>query len=509
MYFKFACENCGKHLKVSDEHVGRKSRCPYCHTAQIVPPPPAPPESPESPEDESPGLDAYQDVNEAGQQYGGNVPVASKRLDQQYPTDAQETAAQEMSAEAVSGTDVSLLISGLIGLGFLVIFYAIAWTLRQTIHPRIAEIFTDRGWIQYASVFFFGWSMAIIFLKSRKLARQKESMLFDLLPTDIAEDITPQNLDRFTSNIHELPADPRTSFLIKRVRRGLEHFRVRRNAAEVSGMLTSQSEIDNNSVESSYTILHTFLWAIPILGFIGTVIGISAAVDNFAATMEAADDMNALQEALGGVTGGLGTAFDTTLVALVMSVIIIFPTKGMQKAEEDLLNWVDEYCNENLLKRLKGDEGGGPSTGDYRKDMHRAINAAMSEHHAELQSWTERLERIGTTLTEKAARGWGDIHKRLQDAHAHEERSFNETIETMANRQAEYLEKVDQVSGRLAQLEDQRVPEETMKAMYDAALALQRYVQGMQTGLTSLNDVLANLGQERIIVEKRGWFSRK
>ena len=42
----------------------------------------------------------------------------------------------------------------------------------------------------------------------------------------------------------------------------------------------------------------------------------------------------------------------TTLIALVMSLIVMFPTSSLQKMEEDLLNWVDEYCNENLLKRL-------------------------------------------------------------------------------------------------------------------------------------------------------------
>jgi len=56
---------------------------------------------------------------------------------------------------------------------------------------------------------------------------------------------------------------------------------------------------------------------------------------------------------LGQVTGGLSEAFDTTLVSLIFSLFVMFPTSVMQKNEEDLLNKVDEYCNEYFLKRLR------------------------------------------------------------------------------------------------------------------------------------------------------------
>jgi hypothetical protein len=63
--------------------------------------------------------------------------------------------------------------------------------------------------------------------------------------------------------------------------------------------------------------------------------------------------MAVLKDKLGMVTSGLGVAFDTTLLALIMSVMVMFPASVMQMREEELLNAIDDYCNENFLKRLE------------------------------------------------------------------------------------------------------------------------------------------------------------
>ena len=73
--------------------------------------------------------------------------------------------------------------------------------------------------------------------------------------------------------------------------RGIEHFSVRKNHTETADMLNSQSEIDATTVDSSYVLIKVFIWAIPILGFIGTVLGISSAVASFGGEMGAAADI--------------------------------------------------------------------------------------------------------------------------------------------------------------------------------------------------------------------------
>ena len=213
------------------------------------------------------------------------------------------------------------------------------------------------------------WSFAILWVKRKKLKGQLNIMQFKLLPEDIGQDIKEENLQHFGAHINRLGFDPRQSFLLTRILRGLEHFGVRRNHTATADMLKSQSEIDATMVDSSYVLIKVFIWAIPILGFIGTVLGISDAVSSFGSSEGGGmQDLDEIRKQLGEVTGGLSTAFDTTLVSLVFSLCVMFPTSIMQKREEDLLNKVDEYCNEYFLKRLREPMGGslpeGMQSGD-------------------------------------------------------------------------------------------------------------------------------------------------
>lgn len=253
-----------------------------------------------------------------------------------------------------SATSVPMAIAALVGLGLEIIFYLFLFVFLLSDSTKILyDYFYERGWVPYVLTYLACWSFAILFFKSKKLKNQQNVMQFKLLPEDISQDIRADNLGEFYAHVKRLGFEPRQSFLLTRILRGIEHFSVRKNHTETADMLKSQSEIDATMVDSSYVLIKVFIWAIPILGFIGTVLGISDAVSSFGGEMGAAADIEVIKEQLGQVTGGLSEAFDTTLVSLIFSLFVMFPTSVMQKNEEDLLNKVDEYCNEYFLKRLR------------------------------------------------------------------------------------------------------------------------------------------------------------
>ena len=253
-----------------------------------------------------------------------------------------------------SATSVPMAIAALVGLGIEILFYLFLFVFLLSDSTQIIyDYFYERGWVPYVLTYLASWSFAILFFKHRKLKSQQNVMQFKLLPEDISQDIREDNMGEFYAHIKRLGFDTQQSFLLTRILRGIEHFSVRKNHTETADMLKSQSEIDATMVDSSYVLIKVFIWAIPILGFIGTVLGISEAVSSFGGEMGAAADIEKIKEQLGQVTGGLSEAFDTTLVSLIFSLFVMFPTSVMQKNEEDLLNKVDEYCNEYFLKRLR------------------------------------------------------------------------------------------------------------------------------------------------------------
>ncbi len=258
-----------------------------------------------------------------------------------------------------ASTSAPMALSALVGLGFEFAFYLLVLPFKAFEATQlIPAYFYERGWVPFVLTYLAGWSCAILLFKYRKLKTQRAAMLYKLLPDEISKDIRVEALPRFEAHIKRLGIEPSRNFLINRILRGLEHFGVRKNHTETADMLSSQSEIDATMVDSSYTTVKVFIWAIPILGFIGTVLGISTAVSSF--DLESAKDVEAIQAQLGAVTGGLSEAFDTTLISLIFSLCVMFPTSLLQKAEEDILNQVDDYCNEYLLKRLREPEEAHP-----------------------------------------------------------------------------------------------------------------------------------------------------
>ncbi|MEO8497372.1 MAG: MotA/TolQ/ExbB proton channel family protein, partial [Planctomycetota bacterium] len=367
MYFKLNCPHCTKSLKVSEEQAGKKCRCPYCKHAFVLPVPSGvdlglPENSPldslggetggpsaptgfpninlggTAPQPQAPKISAVQSTL-AKPQVGAAKPVAKPSAAQPAPVPAPSHGASHSS----DGSDVGLVKSGVIGLICAVAIFGMLYPLWLS-NVRLGKMFWDSFGINFPTTLLMCWSFAILFLKSRQLARQKSAMLLDLLPNEISQEITIGSLDKFVAHIHSLPGEARGSILVNRVLRGIEHFRVRKSAAETVTMMESQSAIDASNVAGSYTIIKVFIWAMPILGFIGTVMGVSSAVSGLSATLENAADVSAVTDSMKGVFGGLGVAFDTTLLALVMSMLVKIPTSAMQKSEDGLVTIADEYC---------------------------------------------------------------------------------------------------------------------------------------------------------------------
>jgi biopolymer transport protein ExbB/TolQ len=297
----------------------------------------------------------------------GEVPPPGTAL--LLPAALPGTAA-ERTARRGPPTDPRLATTGLLAIGLTVLFYgAVVWPLSES---TFGQLFGNRGWVPYVISYLSIWSLALLAGKYRRLSRQTRVLQLDLLPRSIGAKITPENAPAFLSYLRSLPAEFSDNFLVERVSRALEHFCARSRVSETVDQLHGQSESDEAQVESSYLMVRVFIWAIPILGFIGTVMGIGASVGGFSATVSDAADLEVMKDSIGAVTQGLGVAFDTTLLALVMSIFIMFPTSSLQKAEEEFLAQIEDYCRKHLIGRL--DDPELDAAGEGNEAMQRAVD---------------------------------------------------------------------------------------------------------------------------------------
>lgn len=264
-------------------------------------------------------------------------------------------------------TNPNPVLSVGIGLGLTVSWFAFIYFFQAppgkspaqfTTGETLANLFYKHFTVSFANTLFFFWAAAICYLKMLKLKLQRRAMLLDVLPKDLGLTINAQNVGIFIDHVYGLPVKLRDSLMVNRIRKALEFFEVRQNVSEVSSLMGSQSAIDGSRIMGSYILIRAFLWAIPLLGFIGTVVGLSHAISGM--SFSNVEDVSKIVESINSVTSGLGTAFDATLLGLIFAVFLNFPLNSLAKHEEEALNDIDAYCNEVLLPRL--DDGAAGAT---------------------------------------------------------------------------------------------------------------------------------------------------
>ena len=110
---------------------------------------------------------------------------------------------------------------------------------------------------------------------------------------------------------------------------------------------------DESAMETSYSLVGAFVWAIPVLGFIGTVLGLSTAIGGFGDVLSSTEELSEVKNALKHVTGGLSVAFETTLQGLVGALLVQLALTMTKKSEEEFLDQCSEYCVRNVVGRLR------------------------------------------------------------------------------------------------------------------------------------------------------------
>lgn len=252
-------------------------------------------------------------------------------------------------------TGVNRLMSFLLATLLSVAFYLVMVFL---VHPQpdlqwLSDKFTNRGITPYPTVFFFFWAWVMLFVKGRKLAYQRRTL--GLRPVPQAPDfvLNPETAREVLARINNLVDSPMHFILLNRIYNALSNLQNIGRVSDVSDVLKAQAEYDEDIQQGSYSLIGGFVWAIPVLGFIGTVIGLGQAIGAFGETLQAGGDMSALKGSLTQVTAGLSTSFDTTLIALVGALYIQLRSTFIQQREQAFLDECNDYCQKYVVSRLK------------------------------------------------------------------------------------------------------------------------------------------------------------
>ncbi|MFP4156451.1 MAG: MotA/TolQ/ExbB proton channel family protein [Opitutales bacterium] len=250
-------------------------------------------------------------------------------------------------------TDTNANFTFLAAAAATTVAYFALGALAQTMEAPLIDKFTERGYIPAIIALFFFWTVAILLVKRFKTSFQRSLLTVAVIPAERGFCLTPATAQKCLQKIEQMTDDPANFIVLNRIEVALSNLRNIGNISDVSAILTAQSAKDEQLVASSFNLASGFVWAIPVFGFIGTVIGLAHAIEGFGATLQLATDLEAIKGSMTLVVQGLSTAFDTTLLALVAAVILQLFISFQKRREIQLLDECDSYCQQQIINKLR------------------------------------------------------------------------------------------------------------------------------------------------------------
>ncbi len=187
------------------------------------------------------------------------------------------------------------------------------------------------------------WGLAMMGYKFRSLSRERELFEANLVSLSDGESILPEDARGHARAIEALESGRREGILPHLLLTALNRFRMTRSIQDVSEEVGRSSQSFGDRLDSELSLLRYVAWAIPSIGFIGTVRGIGAAMGQA---------NRALEGDLAGVTEALGTAFNSTLTALLLSIVLMFLLYQLQQMQERLVLDAQSQVNKRLIQNL-------------------------------------------------------------------------------------------------------------------------------------------------------------
>jgi biopolymer transport protein ExbB/TolQ len=279
----------------------------------------------------------------------------------------------------------------------------------------------------------FAIGLAALVVKVFEIAAQRHGLANPVLqpaatPRPIEESRT------LLAQLDSLPERRQNEYYVARMRAALQHLSRHGSTDKLDDELRYLSDMDAGRLHAGYGLFRVIVWAIPILGFLGTVIGITMALNSV--------DLQSPDKSMLQVLNGLGLKFDTTALALTLSMVLMFIHFSVERAENAVLEQVDNQVQEELWSRFSSMPAGVDGQFVAVRRMAEAMMQATD-------SLVQRQAELWQTSVDAAANHWA---KMSETAASHVQTALATTTDQLA-RQSDVLHQAVTAAGEVTQLE--------------------------------------------------------
>jgi hypothetical protein len=262
--------------------------------------------------------------------------------------------------------------------------------------------------VEQVEVLLFCCALGTLAVKLWATFTEKRACGSELLPAWDGKPVPVNDASGLLAALNRRPPRLQQTWLGLRLRAVVEFICQRRSAADLDDHMRTLADNDVMALESSYALTRFITWAMPILGFLGTVLGITGAISNISP--------EALEKGMSQVTGGLALAFDATAVALSLTMLTMFCTFLVEKMEQGVLENVDRIADRELAHRFE------------RAATEQAPFLDAVRHNAEmlLEATNQLVQRQAAVWSESIA----EVERRSSGAQTQQQQQLVAALET-------------------------------------------------------------------------------
>lgn len=385
-------------------------------------------------------------------------------------------------------------------------FYALIRV--ESFSSQVVTRYFDSHYVEYVSTLLFFVGAAALAIRLAGLLGQFGVLGSNPLGAKPAGGQPTTDAELLLNKLDNLPEPAKRTHFINRLRSALEYVRETDSADALEEHLARLEDIDRERVHASYALPRLVRATLPIVGMLGTVIGITLAIGQLSP--------EALEESLNEVMGALSVAFDTTAQAMSLMLLLWFVTFGVESLEERLLDRVDRASGRLLIGRFqiygaKTD----PSVMAVRRMSEQVVETVEHMTAAQAETWQTAIDAthqrwsestasagdlLSSSLKQGVAQGLADHADRLNQA-------VSDQISQLKQAEAEHSEQLtSKTSEMLGNLGEglERMAELLVEALRRHGETLTEAEQELATeNRRHLAEVEAALGESMVVSADR------
>jgi biopolymer transport protein ExbB/TolQ len=275
--------------------------------------------------------------------------------------------------------------------------------------------------VEYITTTMFFVGLAALLIRWLETAVQASRLSEPLLGPIPSGGQPVGDCEELLARLDRLPGSRQQDYLVGRVRDALEYVRRWGSPENLDEQLRYLADQDAAQLHARYALVRVIIWAIPMLGFLGTVMGLTMAIANL--------DVTVLEESSLEVVSGLAVAFDTTALALALSLLLMFAQFLTDRRESALLAEVDEQASAELEGRFEhvASTPDGQLTAIRRMTGH-VVHATERLVQRQAELWQQSLDSAAARWAEMGKTAGEQLQQALKWALAEGLRSHAEQL---------------------------------------------------------------------------------